>query len=119
MQVSTIYVPEGVVGNYQSANGWSEFANAIVGHNFAGPWDANLANYYDKRELPEPAAYVLNTEQTLTEEQKEQARKNIGAASTSYIISVFEEIKALIKNGDYDEVVAVLDKAILDFATLG
>lgn len=69
--------------------------------------------------LPEPAAYVLNTEQTLTEEQKEQARKNIGAASTSYIISVFEEIKALIKNGDYDEVVAVLDKAILDFATLG
>lgn len=119
MQVSTIYVPEGVVGNYQSANGWSEFANVIVGHNFAGPWDANLANYYDKRELPEPAAYVLNTEQTLTEEQKEQARKNIGAASTSYIISVFEEIKALIKNGDYDEVVAVLDKAILDFATLG
>lgn len=51
MQVSTIYVPEGVVGNYQSANGWSEFANAIVGHNFAGPWDANLANYYDKREI--------------------------------------------------------------------
>ena len=51
MQVSTIYVPEGVVGNYQIANGWSEFANAIVGHNFAGPWDANLANYYDKREI--------------------------------------------------------------------
>lgn len=51
MQVSTIYVPEGVVGNYQSANGWSEFANVIVGHNFAGPWDANLANYYDKREI--------------------------------------------------------------------
>lgn len=120
MQVSsTIYVPEGVVENYKSANGWSEFANAIVGYNFAGPWNANLTNYYDKRELPEPAAYVLNTEQTLTEEQKEQARKNIGAASTSYIISVFEEIKALIKNGDYDKVVAVLDKAILDFATLG
>lgn len=119
MQVSTIYVPEGVVENYKSANGWSEFANAIVGYNFAGPWNANLTNYYEKRELPEPAAYVLNTEQTLTEEQKEQARKNIGAASTSYIISVFEEIKALIKNGDYDEVVAVLDKAILDFATLG
>ncbi len=51
MQVSTIYVPEGVVGNYQRANGWSEFANAIVGHNFAGPWNANLANYYDKREI--------------------------------------------------------------------
>lgn len=51
MQVSTIYVPEGVVENYQSANGWSEFANVIVGYNFAGPWDANLANYYDKREI--------------------------------------------------------------------
>lgn len=119
MQVVTIYVPEGVVENYKSAQGWSNFADVIVGHYFYGPWNATLTNYYEKRELPEPAAYVLNTEQTLTEEQKEQARKNIGAASTSYIISVFEEIKALIKNGDYDEVVAVLDKAILDFATLG
>ena len=35
------------------------------------------------------------------------------------ITGILEEIKALIKNGDYDEVVAVLDKAILDFATLG
>lgn len=73
----------------------------------------------DELDDVETNTYVKYVAQTLTEEQKEQARKNIGAASTSYIISVFEEIKALIKNGDYDEVVAVLDKAILDSATLG
>ena len=50
-QVSTIYVPEGVVEDYQSANGWSNFADVIVGHNFYGPWNANLTNYYEKREI--------------------------------------------------------------------
>ena len=39
-------------------------------------------------------------------------------ADKSYIISVFNELKALIQNGENDSAVAVLDEAILDLSTL-
>ena len=39
-------------------------------------------------------------------------------AEKSYIVSVFEELKALIKAGNTDGAIAVLDSAILDLAVL-
>ena len=69
--------------------------------------------------------------QTLTEDQKIQARTNIGAASTDdvdglskekadkeFVVSIFEQLKALIEAGKTDEAIAVLDEAILDLAVL-
>ena len=38
--------------------------------------------------------------------------------SNEYIVSVFEELKALIKAGNTDGAIAVLDEAILDLAVL-
>jgi hypothetical protein len=61
---------------------------------------------------------VLYTEQTLTNEQKAQARANIGAISTAYMISVFGELKAALEESDIEGAVAVLDEAILDLSTL-
>lgn len=61
---------------------------------------------------------LLFIEQTLSEDQKDQARKNIDAVNASYVISVFEEIKALINNGNFNGAIAILDEAILDLAIL-
>ena len=61
---------------------------------------------------------VLYITQILTDEQKSRARDNIGAASAAYVVSIFEELKALILAGDMSGAVAVLDAAILDMATL-
>lgn len=36
----------------------------------------------------------------------------------AYVISVFEQLKQLIQNGEMDAAVAVLDEAILDLSTL-
>ena len=78
---------------------------------------------------------VLYTPQELTDEQKAQARANIGAANASdidtavsqiskekadkeFVVSIFEQLKALIEAGKTDEAIAVLDEAILDLAVL-
>lgn len=42
----------------------------------------------------------------------------LNKADKSYVVSVFEELKKLILEGDNDGAVAVLDKAILDLSTL-
>lgn len=63
--------------------------------------------------------YVATFNQSFTEVEKSQARQNIGAVSADYVISVFEEIKELIKNGNTQQAIAVLDNAILDLAILG
>lgn len=39
-------------------------------------------------------------------------------ADKSYVVSVFEQLKQLIQNGDIESAVAVLDEAILDLSTL-
>ena len=77
------------------------------------------------------AEAVLYTPQTLTAEQQAQARSNIGAASADdvsglskekadkeFVVSIFEQLKALIEAGKTDEAIAVLDEAILDLAVL-
>ena len=61
---------------------------------------------------------VLYTTQSLSDEQKTQARENIGAASSEYVVNVFEELKMLIQAGNTSEAIAVLDEAILDMAKL-
>ena len=61
---------------------------------------------------------LLFIEQALSEDQKDRTRKNIDAVSASYVISVFEEIKALINNGNFNGAIAILDEAILDLAIL-
>lgn len=74
---------------------------------------------------------VLYAPQELTEEQKTQARTNIGAASAEvvdglskekadkeFVVGIFEQLKALIEAGKTDEAIAVLDEAILDMAVL-
>ena len=50
-------------------------------------------------------------EKDLNKLSEEKADKN-------YVISVFEELKQLIQNGNIDGAVAVLDQAILDLSTL-
>lgn len=44
--------------------------------------------------------------------------RKVEYAEKSYIVSVFEELKALIKAGNTDGAIAVLDEAILDLAVL-
>lgn len=66
---------------------------------------------------------VLYTEQTLSEEQKAQARENIGVDMDSkvdknYLVSVFEELKTALEAADIEGAVAVLDEAILDLSAL-
>ena len=58
------------------------------------------------------------TAQELTDEQKTQICENIGVASVEYIQRIFKELKALIKSGQTDGAIAVLDSAILDLHTL-
>lgn len=74
---------------------------------------------------------VQYVKQVLTEEEKNQARKNIDSASQkdieqikdtkaekSYVVEVFEELKKLILDGNTVGAVAILDKAILDLSVL-
>lgn len=66
----------------------------------------------------ETNTYVKYVAQTLTDEQKNQVRENIGIPSVDYIISLFEELKTLINNNSASDAIAVLDKAILDMHKL-
>lgn len=74
---------------------------------------------------------VQYVKQVLTEEEKNQARKNIDSASQkdieqikdtkaekSYVVEVFEELKKLILDGNTVGAIAILDKAILDLSVL-
>ena len=53
-----------------------------------------------------------------TEQQKAQARANIGAVSEIYMVTIFEELKAALEKSDIEGAVAVLDEAILNLLTL-
>lgn len=66
----------------------------------------------------ETNTYVKYVAQTLTDEQKNQVRENLGIPSVDYIISLFEELKTLINNNSASDAIAVLDKAILDMHKL-
>jgi hypothetical protein len=93
-------------------------ANAVTGKADATLADgvASLCEGYGQDGESNAVLYVA---QELTEEQKAQARENIGAVSTAYIISVFEELKAILEEeSDVEDAIAVLDEAILDLSTL-
>lgn len=72
----------------------------------------------DELDDVETNTYVKYVAQTLTDEQKNQVRENLGIPSVDYIISLFEELKTLINNNSASDAIAVLDKAILDMHKL-
>lgn len=67
---------------------------------------------------------IPQIDDTLTKQGYAADAKAVGDAlgklpSNEYIVSVFEELKALIEAGNTDGAIAVLDEAILDLAVLG
>lgn len=64
------------------------------------------------------SAFVSTTKQNFSDTQKSQARENIGAVGSDFVISIFEELKSLILNGKTEEAIAILDSAILDLSIL-
>lgn len=72
----------------------------------------------DELDDVETNTFVKYVAQTLTDEQKEQARKNIGAASIGELQKMYNELLALIQGGVVTPTYAVLDEAVLDEAIL-
>lgn len=71
-----------------------------------------------------PVNGAVQIDATLTKEGFAADAAAVGDAlgklpSNEYIVSVFEELKALIESGNTDGAIAVLDEAILDLAVLG
>lgn len=63
----------------------------------------------------ETNTYVKYVAQTLTEEQKEQARNNIGAPSMEQLMTMYQELLGMINNlQNQVPTVATLDKSVLD-----
>lgn len=62
----------------------------------------------------ETNTFVKYVAQTLNEEQKGQARRNIGAVSTEELQRMYNELLALIQGGVVTPSYAILDQAILD-----
>ena len=66
----------------------------------------------------ETNVYLKYVTQSLTESQKMQTRNNIGAASTEYVLALFNELKAMILSGGGGGGGVVMPDAILDNAIL-
>lgn len=69
----------------------------------------------------ETNTYLKYVAQALTENQKQQSRNNIGAASTEYVLALFNELKDMILSGGGGGTAmpdAILDNAILNNAKL-
>jgi hypothetical protein len=65
----------------------------------------------------ETNTYLKYVAQALTENQKQQSRNNIGAASTEYVLALFNELKDMILSGGGGGTAmpdAILDNAILN-----
>lgn len=87
------------------------------GNTSGGGSTPDMSQYITEDEL-DTKPYVKYVAQTLTDEQKNQVRENLGIPSVDYIISLFEELKTLINNNSASDAIAVLDKAILDMHKL-
>lgn len=61
---------------------------------------------------------VATSHQAFSEEQKKQARTNIGAASLEDLNRMYNELLSLIQGGVVNPSYAILDQAILDQAIL-
>jgi hypothetical protein len=92
---------------------WGDIAEKID-DNFA-ELENSIAEGNDVGDL---SGFVSTTKQDFSDTQKSQARENIGAVGSDFVISVFEELKSLILNGKTDEAIAILDNAILDLSIL-
>ena len=67
----------------------------------------------------ETNTYVKYVAQTLTDEQKAQARNNIGAPSMEQLMAMYQELLGMINNlQNQAPTVATLDKSVLDNTTL-
>jgi hypothetical protein len=63
----------------------------------------------------ETNTYVKYVAQTLTDEQKAQARNNIGAPSMEQLMAMYQELLGMINNlQNQAPTVATLDKSVLD-----
>ena len=63
----------------------------------------------------ETNTYVKYVAQTLTDEQKAQARNNIGAPSMEQLMAMYQELLSMINNSQNQApTVATLDKSVLD-----
>lgn len=104
---NTLYVKDVVAGDDVLSNKMNITDNLVRIEDADGELD----------EVPEDVCVKYVT-QSLTEEQKEQVRENLGIPSTDYIISLFEQLKQMIEDNNASDAIAVLDKAILDMHKL-
>ena len=104
MQIASPAIVGKSAYQYAVSNGYTgteeEFAAAV-----------NPDNY-------EASKFVRVVEQTFSDEEKAQARTNIGAVSTEYVVEIFEELKKLISEMNIEGAIAILDEAILDMCVL-
>lgn len=126
-----------ILGDVNSSNEEDKATCIFAQGKYFGEYDSSLApeEYVTETELSqkgflvgeetseelddiETNTYVKYVAQTLTDEQKNQVRENLGIPSVDYIISLFEELKTLINNNSASDAIAVLDKAILDMHKL-
>ena len=104
---NTIFVKDVIAGDHALTNKMDIVDNLVRVEDTNGEVD----------DVPEDVCVKYVT-QSLTEEQKNQVRENLGIPSTDYIISLFEQLKQMIENNNASDAIAVLDKAILDMHKL-
>ena len=81
----------------------------------------DLSNYYTKEETDEKLDNVYTKEEVdnlLIEKANAINQLSEEKADKEFVVSIFEQLKALIEAGKTDEVIAVLDEAIFDLAVL-
>ena len=83
--------------------------------------NVDLSNYYTKEETDEKLDNVYTKEEVdnlLIEKANAINQLSEEKADKEFVVSIFEQLKALIEAGKTDEVIAVLDEAIFDLAVL-
>lgn len=107
---NTLYVKDVVAGDDVLSNKMDITDNLVRIEDADGELD----------EVPEDVCVKYVT-QSLTEEQKEQVRENLGIPSMEYVMSLYQELLKLIQNnngGSTTIPLATLDTAVLDNSIL-